>query len=40
MGELLVFLLGGVAFFLFALFFLSMVSIVREILEWLKRRWL
>lgn len=40
MGEILVWILGGMAFLLFALFFLSMVSAVEEVLRWMKRRWL
>ncbi len=40
MGEILVWLIGGMMFFLLALLFSTMISVVENILAWVKRRWL
>jgi len=39
-GEILTWLIGGMAFFLLAFLFLSLISAVEEMLAWVKRRWL
>jgi len=40
MTEILMWAIGGVVFFLLALFFLSVVSVIEGLLAWVKRRWL
>ncbi len=40
MGEMLVWILGGLAFFGFAFLCLTIISLVEGVLDWVKRRWL